>query len=304
MKYAKQANTIWYSVFLIAFFWIIFCLIPVKVYSSSITSSGQNTVAAIVPGAAPATSPTIDTPAQGLNLDNKNILVEGSCITGLIVKIFSNNVFAGSAVCQSGSYNMQIDLFVGRNDLIARQYDTLNQSSPDSPTTTVYYLPPNIQPGIPDELNSGSETLQTNFALILNYDYTVNGVFPGQVFRLPINIEGGLPPYAVGVDWGDSSTDVFSRESDETFYAEHIYKDSGLYTVKIKVSDKNGDTAFSQFVVVVKGEVNSPIEKLLKGDILPIQARLIMVPIIASGCFYAGKRVQTRKHKKTCKYCK
>ncbi len=279
-------------------------VLPLRVQALSLTGNGQANITSTVNGAAPSVAPTIDSPAQGQNVDQKNITIEGTCVTGLIVKIFSNNVFVGSAVCQNGGYALQIDLFIGKNDLVARQYDGLNQSSPDSQITTVYYIAPSIQPSLSSSQQASGENIEANFTLILKYDSTVAGVFPGQPFRLPITFNGGVAPYAVGVDWGNSSNDLFSRDNDETFFAEHTYKNPGLYTIKVKVIDKFGETAFNQFVVVVKGQTSTnPINKILNRELVPDYIYNTTIPLIALGCFWGGRRYQHRKHKKTCEYC-
>ncbi len=239
---------------------LVACLIgePVK----AITDQGSIDVNGVVPGPPPATAPTILEPENGRTFDEKNIRVAGDCIAGLVVKIFRNNVFAGSAVCQpNNTYELNIDLVEGKNDLLARQYDSLNQSSPDSAITTVYHVPPTSQPNLPGELpgsqpSSGSQVLVpgvARFGLTIDYDLTFQGVFAGKPFNLPLQIDGGIPPYAVSIEWGDGKTSIFSRENNQRFNAEHIYEHGGLYTVKIRVSDRNGNEAFVQFVVTVNG---------------------------------------------------
>lgn len=235
-----------------------FCTLPVCVTAATQVQSGNVNVNGIVPGPPPTTPPTIDSPAQGQNFDTKNITVSGGCIVGLLVKVFDNNVFAGSTLCQAGgTWSLQIDLNIGRNDLIARQYDTLNQSSPDSDTVTVYYVPPSISPSIPGD-NTNPPVQTAEFELRINYDYTVIGIFPGQQFRLPISFYGGTPPYAVSIDWGDGTTSLYSRSNSKEFISEHVYKEPGYKTLTIKVTDAEGNTAYLQFVLVVNGKVNSP----------------------------------------------
>ena len=84
-----------------------------------------------VRGDPPKNPATISTPGNGQTFAVQPIKVSGLCTTGLLVKIFKNGVFAGSAQCISGSYSLIIDLFDGKNDLIARVYDALDQAGPD-----------------------------------------------------------------------------------------------------------------------------------------------------------------------------
>ena len=275
-------------------------IVPSKTHALTLTQQGQKVITAVVEGPPPSTPPTIESPSTGLNFDNKNIAVSGSCISSLIVKIFSNNVFVGSAICQSGTYTMQIDLFVDRNDLVARQYDALNQPSPDSDTVTVYYIPPATQPALPSSssIPSTPANLQSNFSLFINYDYTILGIFPNEVYNLPITFGGGTPPYAVSIDWGDGTSSLYSRDSSAKFNAEHIYKTPGQYTVKIRVTDRFGELAYLQYVVVVNGPTKPFINQIF-GDGYPLSWwPLLAISLLATLSFLGGVYYQKNRHKK------
>src|SRR6185503_16826006 len=92
-----------------------------------------------VPTPPPDKAATIAVPRNGNTFNHNPIEVSGLCTTDLLVKVFSNNVFVGSALCVDGSYSVQIDLFDGRNDLVARIFDSLDQPGPDSNVVTVTY---------------------------------------------------------------------------------------------------------------------------------------------------------------------
>jgi len=94
-----------------------------------------------VPGSPPTTGATITVPGNGQTFSTTPITVAGICPKGLLVEIFKNNVFGGSTECTTGSFSLQVDLFDGRNDLVARVFDSLNQSGPDSATVSVNYNP-------------------------------------------------------------------------------------------------------------------------------------------------------------------
>jgi hypothetical protein len=98
--------------------------------------SGALGVEGQITGAAPTKAATIGVPGNGQHFGSLPITVSGSCQTGVLVEIFDNNVFVGSVLCRGGSYSLQIDLFDGQNDLVARVYDALNQQGPDSATVT------------------------------------------------------------------------------------------------------------------------------------------------------------------------
>jgi hypothetical protein len=194
-----------------------------------------------VPGGPPKNAPTITFPANGSSFTQLPVKVTGLCQTGLLVKVFKNSVFGGSAVCSGGSYSIQIDLFVGNNVLIARQYDDLGQSSPDSNKVTVSF---------PVSQFSGLNRVS------LSSSFAKKGANPGETLTWPIILSGGNGPYAITVDWGDGTqSDIISQEFPGTFNISHIYKSAGVYNVLIRASDKNNETAFLQLVGVGNGEV-------------------------------------------------
>src|SRR5262249_20449701 len=64
-------------------------------------------------------------------------------------------------------------------------------------------------------------------------------------------------PWSVDVSWGDASShDVFTMTSPGTLPQHmHTYADNGLYTVTVKVTDKDGGVGTSSFTLTV---VNQP----------------------------------------------
>lgn len=274
----KQLGRLSFGAILVVLLCLLFTFLPSYIaYAANQTESGQVTVSGRVPGPPPDTPPTIDSPTDGTTFEQKNIEVKGSCVVDLIVKVFRNNIFAGSAICQPDeTYSLFIDLYEGRNDLIARQYDDLNQSSPDSDTITVYYVPPAAQPTLPESPAPSKPTPGRSspgappapgvaeFQLIINYDYTQQGVFTNQPFRFPIQFMGGTSPYAISIDWGDDKTNVYSRQNSDKFTTDHIYRATGYKIVIIRVSDSKGNQAYLQFVVLVSG-IDSPFIAQLFG---------------------------------------
>jgi hypothetical protein len=258
------------------------------VHAATQTGVGNIDVSAVVSGPPPSTAPTIDSPTQGSNLDTRISTVSGGCVAGLVVRLFINNVNAGSAVCQpDGTWSLQATLFENRNDLVARQYDVLDQSSPPSETITVYYLPPSATPTIPDATNTPPAV---GYQLVINYQYTVKSVFPDQTFALPVSFYGGVAPYAVSIDWGDGTNDIYSRPNTSEFVATHTYKSAGYKQPSVRVTDSTRDTAFLQFVVLVNGKLNPIFGQLLSKElaILPIGWRLGVVAVASVFSVGAG----------------
>jgi hypothetical protein len=235
----------------------------------------------------PSQAATISIPTNGQSFTSLPVTVSGLCTGDVLVKLFKNNVFAGSAQCTNGSYSLIIDLFSGQNDLVARVFDALDQSGPDSNTVTVTYSDP--RQGTPSRVS-----LTSNFAK--------RGANPGQLLTWPIILSGGTGPYAISVDWGDGKTpDLISQTFPGTFNIQHTYDNPGVYNIIVKATDKDGGTAFLQLVGVANGPLsqsNTGTSDDGKGTATPAprilwQPAALMIPLIFS-TFWLGKRYELR----------
>ncbi len=190
----------------------------------------------------PTQAATIAVPTNGQGFNTLPVTISGLCPNDLLVKVFKNNVFAGSVVCKNGSYSLIIDLFNGQNELVARVYDALDQAGPDSNLVTVIY----------------TDTRQgTTSRVSLTSNFAKRGANPGQTLAWPIIISGGEGPYAVSVDWGDGKTpDLISQPFPGTFDVKHVYDSPGVYNIIVKATDKNGGVAFLQLVGIANGALS------------------------------------------------
>lgn len=212
----------------------------VTAQSANQTQSGTAGIQGTIPSPPPKTAATIASPSSGRTFQTTPIDVTGLCTTGLLVKMFSNNIFVGSVMCDKGSYSIKIDLFGGENTLIARVYDALDQAGPDSNSVTVTF----------------QDATFAAFAqrVSLTSNYAKKGADVGTQLTWPIIISGGTAPYALSVDWGDgSATDLRSVSFAGTYDITHTYKTAGIYRVIVKATDKIGSTAFLQLVGVGNG---------------------------------------------------
>jgi hypothetical protein len=220
---------------------MVFALMPTFI-SAQTSESGSIGIEGVIPSDPPSTPATISTPTNGQGFTELPVTVSGLCPQDLLVKLFKNNVFAGSAQCANGSYSILVDLFNGQNELVARVFDALDQQGPDSNIVTVTFT--DNRGGAFDR-----PTLSSNFAK--------RGANPGQALVWPIILSGGTGPYAVSVDWGDGSTpDLISQPFPGTFDISHTYDKAGTYNIIIKVTDANGASAFLQLVGVANGPLS------------------------------------------------
>jgi len=234
----------------------------------------------------PKTGATITTPANGQNFTQVPITVAGICPTGLLVKLFSNNVFVGSTQCANGSFSLQIDLFSGTNDLIARVYDKLDQAGPDSNTITVTY--------------NNTQFINLGPLVTITSDFAKRGANPGQQLTWPIVINGGTAPYALSVNWGDgSSPSLQSVTISGPLTLTHTYQNSGSYTITIQVSDKNGEIGFLQVVGIANGpasQTNAGTSTTPNGSTKVVTQfiwwpSLLALPLIVAA-FWLGRRYE------------
>ena len=273
------------------------CLASVATASAQIGSpnpnqSGTTGLQGKIPSPAPTTPATISTPTSGRVFTEIPVTVSGLCKTGLLVKIFSNDIFVGSADCAGGSYSVQVDLFGGQNDLVARVYDALDQAGPDSNKVTVTF--------------QDSQFAAFGQRISLTSNLAKLGAPVGTLLTWPIILSGVTGPYAISIDWGDgSAADLKSQPFAGTFEITHTYKTAGIYRVVVKATDSTGATAFLQLVGVGAGEVTQSNTGSKSGKDNGGATRtiyiwwpiLLMIPLLL-GMFWVGKRYEvTAIHK-------
>jgi len=251
-------------------------LLPATV--NAVTKSGDIHVNGLLAGPPPSTAPIVEEPASRSTFQKKSITVKGTCEADLIVRIYRNNIFAGSTICQpDGTYSLTIDLYVGKNLLVARQFDSLDQPSPESNKVVVYYTPPSppLPPATPNTPSPQPTppSIDTNppvkspsqappesiaqFQLIVDYDYTLQRIYTNKPFYLPVVFAGGTGPYAINITWGDGEQTLLSRDTTKKITVKHTYEKPGYYTASITVSDKHNERARVQFVLLVNGDKKS-----------------------------------------------
>lgn len=233
-----------------------------------------------VPSAPPTQAATIAVPSNGQSFTAIPITVSGLCQTGLLVKVFSNNVFVGSVTCVSSSYSLKVDLFSGRNDLVARVFDNLDQQGPDSNTVSVTFI--------------DAEFIQFGSRVTLTSQYARRGADPGTSLSWPFVLSGGKGPYAFSVDWGDGSTpDLKSVSSASSITVSHVYNQAGVYIITAKATDANNTAAYLQVVGVANGAITGALnttgsQATTKTTIL-WEPALIAIPLLLAS-FWLGQR--------------
>lgn len=271
------------------------CLIAVSTpvvfaQSSENPQSGSVGLEGRISSPPPSQGATISVPTNGQTFTQLPVTVSGLCPGDLLVKVFKNNVFAGSAQCKNGSYSLIIDLFSGRNELVARVYDNLDQPGPDSNKVTVTFR--DTQPG-----TASRPTLTSNYAKL--------GVNPGKQLVWPIILSDGAGPYAVSIDWGDGTEpELMSLGFPGPFDIKHIYKTPGVYNIIVKVTDRNDASAYLQLVGIANGPLSQEQQGGAEEDdskgtkqVILWQPAAIMLPMLAA-TFWLGRKYELKYLKK------
>jgi hypothetical protein len=170
--------------------------------------------------------------------------VSGTCPANTFVTVDRNGVFAGATTCaDDGTYSLLVDLFDGQNAIVAKVSDALGQFGPDSKTVTVFYNSPALL----------TPSVAVGKQLFIQTATTVAGTDPKQSLSRQVTLVGGVGPYAVSWDWGDGQTSLSSQSAEGSITASHAYDRPGTYTVIVRVTDSNGNSAYLQVITVVNG---------------------------------------------------
>lgn len=250
--------------------------------------AGSVGLSGVMPAKPPTVAAVITFPSDGQRFSTTPVTVKGTCPANTLVQIYKNDIFAGSTPCdKDGKFQIDIDLLIGKNTLIARVYNELNEPGPDSAPVVAFYdaLPPQASPL--SALNFGGTQM------LLVTDSVFRGAFPDKEMNIPITIIGGVPPYAVNIQWGDSTNSVVPRKDNLTFKTPHIYKKPGTYQITLQATDSQGRVAFLSVASIVNGQPDTVA--FVGGTNPPVNKFLALWPFLAAAVaavvsFWLGER--------------
>lgn len=296
-----------YFLLLLTAFLILFASNAVKAGPPQ-TAQGSIAVSGVVNGPPPSTPAVITSPKNNARVSDGLIPVNGTCTQNLFVELYRNNTFAGQDLCDvNNSFEIMLTLVPGENKLMVKVKDGANQYGPDSSTVIVFYDTQSSSQNAPG--GSGSRYIANgNLPQFLLYtDSVLHGTVVNKKFTLVYEIDGGNPPYAVSIDWGDDSKDsVYSHNAKGDYIAEHKYQLAGQFTISIGGSDSMQTKAIIQTIVVVHGtetaaliasDACQPVTKCLASSsfVLDMVNRYIwpamLIAFLMTFSFWLGERV-------------
>lgn len=245
---------------------------------------GSYGIEATKPKAPPIEGASISTPASGASFTTSPVTVRGVCPDELLVQVHNNGVMVGAVMCKDGSFEIEVSLFAGVNELTAHVYDELYQTGPVSNIATVNYT--NAQFTAFGEL------------ITLTSQYGRRSAMTNNTLTWPLQISGGTGPYAFSVDWGDGSqVQLISQLSQGNINISHSYSRAGIYSVNIRVVDANGVSAFLRAVAVSNGKVDESLSAQQDDDSSVAVIKILWEPIIIAVvllilAFWLGRKSQ------------
>ncbi len=278
---------------------------PLVSRALTLTSSGSINLSGMVIGPPPTTPAVITSSANGSQFQTNLVTISGTCGPDLLVKIWRNNVFAGSALCDNtGTFKLSLTLLEGQNILRVRNFDFADQPGPDSSDVTLYYQAPSTpesgdsgQPTIGSKPNPQDSTSQAKRQFIITTDTGIVGARLPDALHWKFELSGGNAPYALLVKWGDGQQDIRSIPTAEPFTLSHSYSTSGTFAVELKATDKDGSETFLQVTAIVydrsgSAGTTSPTRPALPSERTPLYLfwKIYAVTAIALFAFWLGEK--------------
>lgn len=245
----------------------------VVILTSRVAAADDIVITATVPAPIPTVAPIISTPQPGNSSKSPQIIVRGSCPTispPIVIALFDNGSFVGSAPCINGSFSLGVSLATGANSLVATVETITGGTGKSSSSVVVTYsalggaVLPAKQKSTPPRMSFVEHNLLLTFGP--NKDATISG-----------SISGGTPPFTLTVDWGDLSHQTLTA-STHTITASHHYAESRVYAVRLDIADVFGAVTAFQTAAVTFATAPAPANSTNTppGNFFPIFSALTL----------------------------
>jgi hypothetical protein len=283
---------------------LLLCIGILMLYSTY-QALGASTSVSMSITALPLEDPaTITSPADQSRFSVPGITVNGTCPNESYVKLHRNDTFRGVAACENGKFTIALTLDPGINVLLVKVFNFSDVEGPQSGSITIYYDTPATTSSPASTTTLPTQEPIDHLRIITDYKYRVYA--SGQPVNLDLVIAGGVPPFAVAVEWGDGKVVTMPRQDRSPFHVEHTYNEEPLlhkYTINVVASDIEGRTDQMQLIAIVDG--NTPQSSSVTSTTPPgsitgskFQTWLkylwpaYSVVILMVLCFYLGERAE------------
>lgn len=239
----------------------------VLLYGLTTNSFASQTIKGVVeapPLLAPA---TINTPTDGTTVTTLPITVTGTCPDDSYVNLNVNGAFGGTALCDvNNTYSITASLYPGSNTLTVQDYNITDLPGPHTdPIAVIYNAPVTTSGGTGSSstsngatgTSSGTTSVPATPAksvppLLLTSSFNFKTFTAGTEYSWQLDLEGGVPPYAVHSDWGDGSSSDLTNKTGAAFTVTHRYAKAGYFPVVITATDTNHQTKVMQLAALIK----------------------------------------------------
>jgi hypothetical protein len=242
-----------------------------------------------VVGQPPASGAVITTPQNGQHYTDPNTQVAGVCTPGTLVKVYKNNILAGTTLCNPGGrFALTISLFGGTNILRGNNYNAADQPGPSTTDITVVYDAP------PAGRASGPAVSE----LVVTSSGALQSAYTGDQVQWPISVTGGVAPYAIYITWGDGTDNVYSRALPGTTPFGHSYDRPGpaqdSYQINVTVTDAAGHQSTLVLTGIGRSRVSGLSGEPISGGRLGIAWPVLTLSLFMILCFWLGEFVADR----------
>jgi len=204
----------------------------------------------------------ISSPMDGaIYTSSTPITVAGSCPLNSYVSLTQNGKFSGVSICSSThTFHVEVTLHEGANAFVATAYNITDQPGPATPPVTVQLDLPQTPPKpSPSPVTTKADKTTTNAtpAVTAAPPLVLDSAFQWQTFQTnskfswKLDVEGGLPPYVVEVNWGDGETTKYNFAVDPVFEVTHQYTQPGYFVIKANSVDAVGNQQIMQLAALI-----------------------------------------------------
>lgn len=234
---------------------------------SKVDATNLISVTAKVGAPLPQQEAQITSLVNGQTLGAEKTTVEGTCQPKMYISIISNDLIRGGTMCsEDGRFLLDIDLASGSNTLVAQTNDGIDQSGPLSAPIVVNKLD------------------QSTVDLSVAVDKAYKRIGLDDTLSWDLKILGGGSIHAIGVDWGDGTSDLFP--STEKFMTlSHKYDSPGVRAIKVKVSDESGSTSQLNLVASISSLANLD-QNALAGAVGYLSRTTLYITVLLMGASF------------------